>query len=272
VSAEKKRLDLALVERGLVTSRSQAKVLVMAGEVRVDGATAVKASMLVRPDAELEVIMPAPYVSRGGHKLAAALQHFAIDVRGQVCADVGACTGGFTDVLLQASAARVYAIDVGYGQLDWKLRQDPRVIIMERTNARHLATLPEQVGFACVDVSFISLKLVLPSVKRWLSPAGQIIALIKPQFEAGPESVGKGGIVRSPEVHERVLRAVLSWAADHCLRTMGLMCSPITGAQGNVEFLAWLSSGAGRSVHQQAAELEAIIEAVMNTVNYPAGI
>jgi 23S rRNA (cytidine1920-2'-O)/16S rRNA (cytidine1409-2'-O)-methyltransferase len=263
MSQAKKRLDLVLVERGLVTTRSQAKVLVMAGEVRVDGATAVKASMMVRLDAELEVVTPAPYVSRGGYKLAAALQRFEVDVSGLVCADVGACTGGFTDVLLQASAARVYAIDVGYGQLDWKLRKDPRVVVMERTNARHLASLPEQIGFACVDVSFISLRLVLQSVRGWLGPGGQIVALIKPQFEAGPESVGKGGIVRSPEVHQRVLSDVLSWARDQQLTTAGLMRSPITGAQGNVEFLALLTGDAGGHGRHQAVDLEAAIKAVL---------
>ncbi len=257
MSREKKRLDLMLVERGLVTTRSQAKVLVMAGEVRVDGATAVKASMLVGPDVQLEVITPAPYVSRGGYKLAAALQAFGVDVSGQTCADVGACTGGFTDVLLQSSAARVYAIDVGYGQLDWKLRNDPRVVVMERTNVRHLASLAEPVEFACIDVSFISLRLVLPVVRNWLSPGGQIIALVKPQFEAGPELVGKGGIVRSPEVHESVLRDVLGWAGDHQLNIGGLIRSPITGAEGNVEFLAWFRSESGG----QTLDLEGAIRA-----------
>ncbi len=264
MSKEKKRLDLMLVERGLVATRTLAKILVMAGEVRVDGATAVKASMLVGPDARLEVVTPAPYVSRGGYKLAAALERFGVDVRGLVCADVGACTGGFTDVLLQSSAARVYAIDVGYGQLDWKLRQDPRVVVMERTNARHLMSLPEQIGFACVDVSFISLRLVLPSIQRWLAPDGQIIALIKPQFEAGPESVGKGGIVRSPEVHERVLEDVLSWAVEHGLAVAGLTRSPITGAQGNLEFLAWLRHDVAGAPESQAATLESIISAALD--------
>jgi 23S rRNA (cytidine1920-2'-O)/16S rRNA (cytidine1409-2'-O)-methyltransferase len=261
MTGERRRLDLVLVERGLVTTRSLAKVLVMAGEIRVDGATAVKASMLVGPESLVEVVTPAPYVSRGGYKLAAALQQFEVDVSGRICADVGACTGGFTDVLLQSSAARVYAIDVGYGQLDWKLRNDPRVVVMERTNARHLASLPEQVDFASIDVSFISLRLVLQAVRRWMSPQGQIIALIKPQFEAGPELVGKGGIVRSPEVHESVLRDVLFWASDHRLITAGLIRSPITGAQGNVEFLAWLTVGAGG----QALDLETAIRAVLES-------
>jgi len=243
VSRRKERIDKLLVERGLVKTRSQGKMLVMAGEVRVDGARAIKASTMVKPDAVIEIIAPAPYVGRGGYKLAAALQHFEINVTGQICADVGACTGGFTDVLLQSEAARVYAIDVGYGQLDWKLRQDSRVTVLERTNARYLASLPEQITFASIDVSFISLRLILPSVRGWLADGGEIVALIKPQFEAGRQLVGKGGIVRSPAVHAQVLWDVLSWSHENGLRPTGLMRSPITGAEGNVEFLAWFRLG-----------------------------
>jgi 23S rRNA (cytidine1920-2'-O)/16S rRNA (cytidine1409-2'-O)-methyltransferase len=201
--------------------------------------------------------------------LAAALQRFRIEVSGQVCADVGACTGGFTDVLLQSSAARVYAIDVGYGQLDWKLRRDERVVIMERTNARYLDSLPELVGFVCIDVSFISLRLVLGAASGWLQSGGQIVALIKPQFEAGPEHVGKGGIVRSADVHAQVLRDVLTWSGDHGLMTAGLMRSPITGARGNVEFLAWLISGSSKEVaaesplHDGATDIETLISTVL---------
>jgi 23S rRNA (cytidine1920-2'-O)/16S rRNA (cytidine1409-2'-O)-methyltransferase len=260
MSSAKQRLDRLLVERGLVATRSQAKVLVMAGEVRVNGATAVKASMLVGMDAILELVAPAPYVSRGGYKLAAALEQFEIDVSGMVCADVGACTGGFTDVLLQSSATRVYAIDVGYGQLDWKIRQDSRVHVMERTNARHVESLPERIDFACVDVSFISLRLVLPAIRNWLLPDGQVVALIKPQFEAGPELVGKGGIVRSPDVHARVLQDVLSWSQEHEFVPAGLIRSPITGAQGNVEFLAWLKKDWG-----VAPDLDILIGAVIDS-------
>lgn len=243
MSQKKKRLDMLLVERGLVETRTQGKLLVMAGEVRVDGATAVKASTMVGADSAIEVISPAPYVGRGGYKLAAALQTFAIDVTDKVCADVGACTGGFTDVLLQSGASRVYAIDVGYGQLDWKLRRDERVVILERTNARYLEQLPEPIGLATIDVSFISLKLVLPAVIKWLDTGGEIIALIKPQFEAGPEHVGKGGIVRSAAVHSQVLWDVLGWTAEHNLTPAGVVRSPITGSGGNVEFLAWLKLG-----------------------------
>jgi 23S rRNA (cytidine1920-2'-O)/16S rRNA (cytidine1409-2'-O)-methyltransferase len=250
---------LLLVERGLVATRSQAKVLVMAGEVKVDGATAVKASMMVGPDAGLELVSPAPFVGRGGYKLAAALEQFEIDVHDLVCADVGACTGGFTDVLLQASVARVYAIDVGYGQLDWKIRQDDRVVVMERTNARYLDTLPEPIDFASVDVSFISLRLVLPSIRRWLTAGGQVVALVKPQFEAGPELVGKGGIVRSSDVHAKVLWDVLSWASENGLTPAGLIRSPITGTQGNVEFLVWLKSDL-----EAGPDLKSLIEGALD--------
>lgn len=258
MSQKKKRLDRLLVERGLVETRTQGKVLVMAGEIRVDGARAVKASAMVSEDSAIEVISPAPYVSRGGYKLAAALQTFAIDVADKVCADVGACTGGFTDVLLQSGASRVYAIDVGYGQLDWKLRRDKRVIVLERTNVRYLEHLPEPVSLASIDVSFISLKLVLPAVLNWLKPSGEIAALIKPQFEAGPELVGKGGIVRSETVHSQVLWDVLSWSMKHKLKPAGLMRSPITGSGGNVEFLAWLKLGEAVPI-----DLESTIEEVV---------
>lgn len=258
MTKKKRRLDLLLVERGLVETRSRGKVLVMAGEVRVDGATAVKPSMLVTSDVTIEIVAPAPYVSRGGYKLAAALSQFDITVIDEVCADVGACTGGFTDVLLQAGAARVYAIDVGYGQIDWRLRQDPRVVLMERTNARHLHTLPERISFACIDVSFISLRLILPSVIGWLTREGQVVALIKPQFEAGPANVGKGGIVRSPVVHRQVLRDVLVWCCEHNLSPAGLIRSPITGAEGNIEFLVWLLYG-----QNAALDLESAISAAL---------
>lgn len=253
MSRRKERIDKLLVERGLVETRSQGKVLVMAGEIRVNGARAVKASTMVKSDAVIEVIAPAPYVGRGGYKLAAALQHFDIDVAGRICADVGACTGGFTDVLLQADVARVYAIDVGYGQLDWKLRQSPRVTVFERTNARHLESLPEEITFASIDVSFISLRLILPAVRGWLADGGEIVALIKPQFEAGPQLVGKGGIVRSPAVHAQVLWDVLTWSRENGLAPIGLMRSPITGAQGNIEFLAWFRLGQEAQLDLQTA-------------------
>jgi 23S rRNA (cytidine1920-2'-O)/16S rRNA (cytidine1409-2'-O)-methyltransferase len=190
------------------------------------------------------VLAPPRYVSRGGEKLAAALQAFAIEVRGAVCADVGASTGGFTDCLLQAGAARVYAIDVGHGLLHWKLRADPRVVLMERTNARYLERLPEAVDFVSVDVSFISLRLILPAVRRWLKAGGQVVALVKPQFEAGREQVGRKGVVRDVEVHKQVLIRILGTARELGLGARGLIRSPLRGPKGNQEFLLWLVEGA----------------------------
>ncbi len=239
-----KRIDQLLVEKGLAESRAQAQRLIMAGQVRLGGERVMKASQRAAPDAELEVLAGPRFVSRGGEKLAAALEAFAIEVGGCVCADVGASTGGFTDCLLQAGAARVYAIDVGHGLLHWKLRQDPRVILLERTNARYLESLPEPVDLVSVDVSFISLRLILPAVRRWLKPGGQVVALVKPQFEAGRDQVGRGGVVRDPRVHRRVLRAILRAAAELELGARGLMRSPLKGPKGNVEFLLWLVAGA----------------------------
>ena len=242
MAKDKERLDVLLVERGLVETRARARAYIMAGEVNVDGARVDKAGTQISRSAQIDLIAPMPYASRGGYKLAGALEQFGLDVTGQVAADVGACTGGFTDVLLQRGAARVYAIDVGQGQLVWKLRQDERVVVMERTNARYLDALPESVNLAVIDVSFISLKLILPAVRKWLAAEGQVIALIKPQFEAGPESVGKGGIVRDAAVHRAVLEDVLGWVGDQGWRVGGLIQSPIQGTDGNVEFLVWLRS------------------------------
>jgi 23S rRNA (cytidine1920-2'-O)/16S rRNA (cytidine1409-2'-O)-methyltransferase len=237
---KKERLDKLLVERDLAPTRAKAQALILAGAVRVNGAVATKPGMAVPVGCEIEVAATMPYASRGGYKLAAALQHFGLDVHGRVCVDVGACTGGFTDVLLQSGAARVYAIDVGYGQLDWKLRQDERVVVMERTNVRYQETMPEAIDFVSIDVSFISLQLVFPVVAKWLTAAADVVALIKPQFEAGRKQVGKGGIVKDPAVHHQVLVETLAAAARAGLQPHGLMRSPIEGAEGNVEFLAWL--------------------------------
>lgn len=239
----KERLDILLVERGLVATRSRAKAIVMAGEVLVDDQRVDKPGTKVAREAEIQLIAPMPYVSRGGFKLAGALDLFQIDVNDKICADVGACTGGFTDVLLQRGAARVFAIDVGYGQLDWKLRQDHRVVVMERTNVRYLEELPEPAGFVSIDVSFISLKLVLPAVKKWLTPGGDIVALVKPQFEAGPKQVGKGGIVKDPAVHREVLEEILAWTLENDLAPQALISSPIKGSDGNREFLVHLCPG-----------------------------
>ena len=259
---DKERLDVLLVARGLMATRARAQAAIMAGEVRVNGERVDKAGTAVPRDATIEVAAPMPYVGRGGFKLAGALDAFGADaagvsVAGRVCADVGACTGGFTDVLLQRGAVRVYAIDVGQGQLDWKLRQDSRVTVLERTNARYLESLPEPVELVVIDVSFISLRLILPAVARWVGPAADVVALIKPQFEAGPESVGKGGIVRDVAVRQRVLVEMLDWAAAHSWGVAGLVRSSLVGADGNVEYLVWLRRG-GVSV-----DVAALIDAAL---------
>lgn len=237
---KKERLDKLLVARGLAPTGAKAQALVMAGDVRLNGQRADKPGMKVATNAKLEVIAALPYVSRGGFKLAGALDKFGVDVPGRVCADVGACTGGFTDVLLQRGAQRVYTLDVGYGQLAWKLRQNKRVVVMERTNARYVETLAEPVSLVTIDVSFISLKLILPAVQKWLTPTFDVIALIKPQFEAGRSQVGKGGIVKDPAVHQQVVDNILGWAEQNGFTPAGITQSSIEGATGNVEFLAWL--------------------------------
>jgi 23S rRNA (cytidine1920-2'-O)/16S rRNA (cytidine1409-2'-O)-methyltransferase len=237
----KQRLDLLLVERGLVPSRELARRMIMAGEVTANGQVVDKPGTRVAADAELSVRTAPRFVSRGGEKLDAALASFDISVEGKVCADVGASTGGFTDCLLQRGAAKVYAIDVGYGQLDYRLRQDPRVVVMERTNARYVESLPEPVEIVTVDASFISLRLLLPVIKGWLTSHASVVVLIKPQFEAGKRDVGKGGVVKSPDVHRRVLWEVLSAAQGEGFAVAGLIQSPLKGPAGNVEFLAWLA-------------------------------
>ena len=239
----RQRLDVVMVECDLAESRNIAQRLIRAGEVRVDGQLVDKPSTRIPFDARVTVIEKPPFVSRGGEKLDAALERFHIHVAGAVVADVGASTGGFTDCLLQHGARRVYAIDVGYGQLHWDLRQDPRVEVMERTNARHLLGLPERVHLVTVDVSFISLALVLPTVVGWIGPHGGVLALIKPQFEAGRRDVEKGGVVRDARVHRRVLEDVLGAAAALDLGLRGLMQSPLRGPAGNTEFLAWWQRG-----------------------------
>jgi 23S rRNA (cytidine1920-2'-O)/16S rRNA (cytidine1409-2'-O)-methyltransferase len=272
----KVRLDTLLVERGLAETRNKAQALLLAGSVRVNGRPAGKPGTLVDPSVALEVTATLPYASRGGYKLAHALDRFGLDPRGLTALDVGASTGGFTDVLLQRGAALVYAVDVGYGILDYRLRADPRVVVLERTNIRYLEALPSVhaalrtqnaelppdadptqepkrvADCAVLDVSFISLKLVLPAVQRLIRPAAWIVALVKPQFEAGPEQVGKGGVVRDVAVHRAVLREVAVAAAALGLALRGLERSPITGPAGNVEFLAWLQGG-GAPIDVEAA-------------------
>lgn len=232
------RADELLVRQGGAESRSKAKAMILAGDVSFGERRITKPAELLPNDATLRVREPPPYVSRGGFKLAHAVDAFQLDVAGVVAADVGASTGGFSDVLLQRGAARVYAIDVGYGQLDLRIRNDPRVVVMERANARYLERLAESVGLVVIDVSFISLELILPVVRGWLSAHGQVVALIKPQFEAGRESVGRGGVVRDGDVHQAVVTRVLRAAATIELTPFGLTRSPVTGPAGNVEFLA----------------------------------
>jgi 23S rRNA (cytidine1920-2'-O)/16S rRNA (cytidine1409-2'-O)-methyltransferase len=236
----KRRLDLLLVERGLAPTREKAQALILAGTVTVAGRRADKPGSAVPEDAELELAAPPhPYVSRGGVKLAAALDAFGLDPAGKVCLDVGASTGGFTDCLLQRGAARVYAVDVGYGQIDARLRADPRVVLRERVNARNLSEqeVPEPVALAAMDLSFISARLVLPAVARRVAPGGAIVVLVKPQFEAGRGEVGKGGIVRSDEIRERVVREVAAAGEGLGLQVAGVVPSPIAGARGNREIL-----------------------------------
>lgn len=256
--ARKQRLDLLLVQRGLADSRQRAQSLIMAGQVSVDQRTIDKPGTQVPVGSEVTVAGSLPYASRGGLKLEAALDAFDLDVRGLTVADVGASTGGFTDCLLQRGAAQVYAIDVGYGQLAWKLRQHPSVVVMDRTNARYLEQLPERVDLATIDVSFISLRLILPPVIGWLRPGGQIVALIKPQFEAGRKQVGKGGVVRDPAIHRAVLESITGWANTNDLALKGMIRSPLTGPAGNIEFLAHWRPGSST-----AADADSLIAACL---------
>jgi 23S rRNA (cytidine1920-2'-O)/16S rRNA (cytidine1409-2'-O)-methyltransferase len=240
------RLDTLLVERGLAPSRERARAMILAGQVRVGDARESKAGTLVASDSTITLDEPDhPYVGRGGLKLVHALDAFGLDVTGRTALDIGASTGGFTDVLLQRGAAHVVALDVGHGQLDWRLRQDPRVTVMERVNARTLTpdsfdAGPRRFAIVTIDVSFISLRLVLPPVPALLEPAGDLVALVKPQFEAGREDVGKGGIVRDAAVHQRVVNDVVDESRRLGFVIAGLTPSPITGAEGNREFLLHL--------------------------------
>ena len=254
----KVRLDVLLVERGLAESRAKAQAMIMAGQVRVAGQVSLKPATAIPADSLLTVDSGPRFVSRGGEKLDAALEAFDIDVTGFVCADVGASTGGFTDCLLQHGAAKVYAIDVGKGILHWKLRNDPRVVVMEETNARFVESLPEQVSLLTIDASFISLKILLPVIKKWLFPLASfsnegktkeersdVIALIKPQFEAGRKDVSRGdGVIRDPEIHKQVLLDVLGFAQKEGFQIRGLIKSPLLGPKGNAEFLVWLDISA----------------------------
>lgn len=268
----RRRLDLEIVARGLEGSRERARRLIVAGEVSVDGVKATAPSMAVLPTADIVLGRAMPWVGRGGLKLAHALTSFDVDPTGRVGIDIGASTGGFTQVLLHHGASRVHAVDVGHGQLAWILRTDPRVVVHEGVNARDLCvaaqddigrratgeataapapTLPEPGGIVVVDVAFISLRLILPAISRVLACGGDVIALVKPQFEAGPRDVGKGGIVRDHRVHRRVLVEVLGSTAAHGLVPRGLIPSPVRGQAGNVEFLLWLRAGVDENNHTQ---------------------
>ncbi len=238
----KQRIDSLLVERGLVESRTKAQALIMAGEVLVAGKSVIKPGTPVKEEAAITILEPPPFVGRGGIKLDYALDQFQIDVSSKIIADIGASTGGFTDCLLQRGASRVYAIDVGYGQLDYRLRQNQRVVVMERVNARYPVTLPEKVDLVTIDLSFISVEKVIPSVAKLLKSSGYLIVLIKPQFEAKRGEVGKGGVIKQSIVHARVLGRFISWLTEHSFRLEGVVASPIQGASGNKEFFALLRS------------------------------
>ncbi|MBC8274556.1 MAG: TlyA family RNA methyltransferase [Chloroflexi bacterium] len=237
----KQRLDNLLVVRELAENNKMAQAIIMAGKVTVSGKVITKPGTQVDENASLELAEKLPYVSRGGFKLAHALDEFKLDVTSLTALDVGASTGGFTDCLLQRGARRVYAIDVGYGQLDYKLRQDPRVVVMERVNAHYPFSLPEKVNIATIDLSFISVTNVIPNVIGHLTQPGYIIVLFKPQFEAERKEVPKGGIIKDPQLHARVLGRFIAWATGHDLRLRGLVASPILGAEGNREFLIFLT-------------------------------
>ena len=265
----KNRLDVLLVERGLAESRAKAQALIMAGQVRVNDQVALKPATAIDTKSTLTVDHGPRFVSRGGEKLDAALERFGIDVKDFICADVGASTGGFTDCLLQRGATKVYAIDVGKGILHWKLRNYARVVVLEETNARHVKSLPEAVSLVTVDASFISLKILLPVIKKWFdfslrtshsnevkSKKGEVLALIKPQFEAGKKDVARGdGVIRDPEIHRQVLLDVLTFAKQEGFNLRGLIKSPLLGPKGNAEFLVWLDfQENGRSVEELVDE------------------
>jgi len=254
-------LDVAMADRGLAESRQKAQAVIMAGQVYVNGQKTDKAGAPVKPEDCIEVRgKTLPYVSRGGLKLEKALNIWPISLKGFICADIGASTGGFTDCMLQNGAAKVYAVDVGYNQLDWRLRTHPQVVCLERTNARYLTAeqLPEPLDFFSVDVSFISLHLILPALRPLVKDGAQAVCLVKPQFEAGKEKVGKKGVVRDPAVHLEVLERFLDHAASAGFTVKEMSFSPIKGPEGNIEYLGWLSAGPGPAY---AGDLRALVEA-----------
>ncbi len=256
----KTRLDVALVERGLCESRQKAQAAIMAGLAAVNGVKVTKAGTGVAETDVLEVKGPAiPYVSRGGLKLEKAMKLWSIDLTGKTCADIGASTGGFSDCMLQCGAAKVYAVDTGYGKLDWKIRTDPRVIALERTNARYLTReqVPDELDFASVDVSFISLRLILPALRGVIRDGGEVVCLVKPQFEAGRENVGKKGVVRDPAIHLQVLERFLEHAKESEFSVKALTFSPIKGPEGNIEYLGHIVA---RKIPLQEFDLKKLVE------------
>ena len=264
-----KRLDQRLFELGLAESREKAKATIMSGIVYVNGQKSDKPGTQVSDDAEIVVRGNAcPYVSRGGFKLAKALEAFPVEPAGKVCIDCGASTGGFTDVLLKNGAAKVYAVDVGYGQLAWQLRQDSRVVVMERTNARALTPdmFPESMDLGVMDVSFISIRLILPALHGLLKPGGEVVCLIKPQFEAGKADVGKKGVVRDKAVHERVLREMCEFFPTAGYTLLGLDYSPIRGPEGNIEYLAYLKADGGDDIAPDITALVAASHGELDTL------
>ncbi len=257
----KKRLDVLLFELGYFESRQKALAAIMSGEVYVEGQRVLKAGTPVVETAKIEVrSSQLSFVSRGGLKLQKAIDAFSLTLTGAVAADIGASTGGFTDCMLRSGAVKVYAVDVGYGQLAWSLRSDTRVVCLERTNARYLTgeQIPEKLDFASIDVSFISLKLILPALRPLMGPAGEVVCLVKPQFEAGKDKVGKKGVVRDPAVHLEVLEHFLEHAADADFTVKGITFSPIRGPEGNIEYLGYLAAGSQDTY--QGEELDRIVE------------
>lgn len=259
---KKERLDILLVEKGIAQSRERAKVFIMEGKVFVDGFRVDKCGTKVKVSSNIEFKgQDLPYVSRGGFKLEKAIKTFGLSVKGKCCLDIGASTGGFTDCMLQNGAEKVFSIDVGYGQFAWKLRIDPRVVCMERTNVRYVThdQLGEYADFASIDVSFISLKTVLPPVLDLLTEKGEVAALIKPQFEAGREKVGKKGVVRDPETHKEVIEKIVKLADEYSLRILGLTYSPIKGPEGNIEYLIYLTKNKNAESNFSISEIDEVV-------------
>ncbi|MBQ6266653.1 MAG: TlyA family RNA methyltransferase [Clostridia bacterium] len=271
--SEKLRLDVAVFERGLAETREKAKALIMAGSVYVNGQKALKAGATVKEDDAIEVRgAQNPYVSRGGLKLEKAMTSFGLTLDGCVCMDIGASTGGFTDCMLAYGAVKVYAIDVGYGQLAWKLRCDPRVVNLERTNFRYVTReqVPEEIDFASVDVSFISLRLILPVLQTLLADDGRAVCLIKPQFEAGRENIGKKGVVRDRAVHTDVIRQITDFAASNGFAVLDVDYSPIKGPEGNIEYLMYLQRDAGGGIRWDGTP-EALVAASHEALDHDSG-